>query len=416
LVCVGTELLFGQTINTNAAYISSELQALGVSVLWHHTVGDNPSRVRQTLDLALSGSDIVITTGGLGPTQDDLTKELIAEVMGEELVFDKKAMDMMIAHFKSFGNRVPTKNNEKQAYLPASATPFYNEVGTAPGFALNKNGKTIMAIPGPPREMRYMMEKYVVPYLSALADSALYQQTFRTFGIGESRLETELLPIIEGQTDPTVATYAKDGECAVRVASMRPTAAEAEAAVKRVIASAAEIVGEFIYSYEDKELHHVVVDLLKEKNLIIATAESCTGGEYAQSITSVPGASLVFGRGFITYSNDAKKALLGVGEDVLSEYGAVSEQCAAEMAEGARLAAGSDIGVSITGIAGPDGGSVEKPVGTVWLGLSFGGKVTTVLRVFPNRGRQYIRRMCVLEMHDIVRRAVLGKGPLDKRI
>jgi nicotinamide-nucleotide amidase len=273
-----------------------------------------------------------------------------------------------------------------------------------------------MAIPGPPREMRYMMGKYVIPYLSSLTDSALYQQTIRTFGIGESRLETELLPVIEGQTDPTVATYAKDGECAVRVASMRSTEAEAETAVKQVIASAAEIVGEFIYSYDNEELHEVVVKLLKENNLTIATAESCTGGEYAQSITSVPGASLIFGRGFVTYSNEAKMELLGVEESVLSKYGAVSEQCAAEMAEGARRAAGSDIGISITGIAGPDGGSEEKPVGTVWLGLSLGGKVTTVGRSFPDRGRQYIRKVCVLEMHDIVRRAVLGKNPLDKRI
>ena len=403
IVAVGTELLFGQVVNTNAAYISEQLQLLGVSVLYHFTVGDNPRRLKETLAHAGEESDIVITTGGLGPTQDDLTKELIAELCGRGLKKDEEAMRRLDEIMRSICRKNYTENNLKQALLPEGAVVFYNEAGTAPGFALEDGGRTFIAIPGPPREMKDMMQRSVIPYLAKKSDAVIFSRVLRFYGIGESALETALLPIIDEQTDPTVATYAKEGECSVRVSSMRRTAQEAEAAVEGAVARAGELAGEYLYSTEDKDYPQVIVELLMEKKMKLAAAESCTGGLFAGAITSVPGSSEVFDRGFVTYSNEAKKEMLGVSGETLDRYGAVSDPCAREMALGALEHSRADIAVAVTGIAGPGGATCDKPVGTVFFALATcSGECVSREKYFRDRGRRVNRQVCVLELCDLI--------------
>ena len=411
LVAVGTELLFGQTVNTNASYISEQLQLIGMSVLYHYTVGDNPGRLKETLKRAADESDIVITTGGLGPTQDDLTKELIAELCGKKLIKDEEAFLRLDEIMRSFGHKNYTENNLKQAFLPEDAIAFYNEVGTAPGFALDHMGKTFIALPGPPREMKDMMERSVIPYLVKKSDAVIYSKFLHFYGIGESALETALLPIIDGQTDPTIATYAKEGECSVRISSMRITGEEAAAAVSDTVARVKEFAGEYLYSEEDKSYPQVIVELLTKEGLMLAAAESCTGGLFAGAITSVPGASEVFERGFVTYSNEAKMEILGVSIETLEKNGAVSEPCAREMALGALKNSQADIAIAITGIAGPDGGTDEKPVGTIFFALAScqAGQPscsTVYEKKFRDRGRQVNRHVCILEICDMIRRFI----------
>ena len=248
IVAVGTELLFGSTINTNAAYISECLHEIGIGVLGHYVVGDNPHRLQRALEVAFEEADIVIATGGLGPTQDDLTKEVIAEFMGAELVFDEEAGRRLDEIMAGYGARNYTQNNRKQAYLPKGCIPFYNSVGTAPGFALEGDERLIIAMPGPPREMKQMMAESVMPFLTGRSDKTIYSRMLRFCGIGESALETALLPIIDGQSDPTVATYAKDGECMVRITSMRDTSNEAQEAVEDMVRRAKELAGEYLSS------------------------------------------------------------------------------------------------------------------------------------------------------------------------
>ncbi|MDR1796715.1 MAG: competence/damage-inducible protein A [Clostridiales Family XIII bacterium] len=417
IIAVGTELLFGQTVNTNAAYVSEQLQLLGISVLYHFTVGDNPGRMKRTLALAFEESDIVVTTGGLGPTQDDITKEMIAEQMGAPLEFDEEAMARLDAIMRDIGRGNYTENNKKQAYLPRGCTVFYNNAGTAPGFALEAGGKTAIALPGPPREMKRMMQESAIPYLAGKSDSVIFSKMLRFYGIGESALETALLPIIDGQTDPTAAPYAKEGECAVRVTSMRRTAQEAEAAVGGAIEQARALAGAYLYSTEDEEYHEVVVRLLRERGLVLCCAESCTGGLFAGAITSVPGSSEVFDRGFVTYSNEAKVALLGVSKETIDRYGAVSEPCCREMALGALARSRADIAVAVTGIAGPSGDTCGKPVGTGYYGIAWAGGVEVHERYFRNRGRRVNRSAAVLELCDTIRRKLEGAGgPPEKKI
>ncbi|MCL2111484.1 MAG: competence/damage-inducible protein A [Clostridiales bacterium] len=420
IVAIGTELLFGQIVNTNAAYISEQLHLLGISVLYHFTVGDNPGRLKETLASAAGESDIVITTGGLGPTQDDLTKEVIAELCGVTLLHDGEAHRRLDEIMRSYGRSNYTENNLRQAFFPEGAEVFYNEVGTAPGFVIEKEGKAFIAVPGPPREMVEMMRNSVMPYLAKKSDAVIHSKMLRFYGIGESALETALLPVIDGQTDPTVATYAKEGEVSVRISSMRCAKHEAEAAVEATSVRAKELAGEYLYSDEGKDYPQVVVELLKEKGMKLAAAESCTGGLFAGAITSVPGSSEVFDRGFVTYSNKSKEELLGVSINTLDNHGAVSEACAREMAAGALARSGADIAVAVTGVAGPGGGSEEKPVGTVFFALAARTPheathglarddvhditVHTHEKRFRDRGRRINRQLCVLELCDIVRK------------
>ena len=366
ILSVGTELLFGQIVNTNTVYLSQQLNTLGIDVMSHHTVGDNSKRLSNMIRQSFEECDLIITTGGLGPTQDDLTKEVACEVLDDELVFHKPAMDILEGHFKRFGSEV-TENNLKQAYLPSRATVFLNELGTAPGFALEKDGKIIICLPGPPKELTYLFENKVRPFLENLTEGSIYYRILRLYGIGESKLETELLDLINNQTDPTIATYAKEGECSVRVASKRKSKEEAEIAVENMIEKIKQKVGNFVYSTDDEELYQVVGRKLIERNISFSCAESCTGGLFAQTMTEIPGISAVFDRGLVTYSNRSKIEELGVNPKTLEKYGAVSREVAIEMAKGLKKISKSRLCVSVTGIAGPDGGTAEKPVGLIYV-------------------------------------------------
>jgi nicotinamide-nucleotide amidase len=409
ILAVGTELLFGQTVNTNAAYLSSRLQLLGINVLYHFTVGDNPERMAAALRQSLRETELVITTGGLGPTQDDLTKEIIAEVMGAELMLNEDVLASIEGFFRRNGYEM-TENNRKQAYIPAGGTVFRNEAGTAPGFALEKDGKIVIALPGPPRELDRMFQKSVLPYLQNKTDCVIEYKILRFYGIGESALETELNALITAQTDPTIATYAKEDECSLRIASKRETREEALAAINSMEEKIRDLVGAFLYSDADEELSAVVAKKLMARGLTVAAAESCTGGLFASALISVPGMSASFDRGFVTYSNEAKTASLGVPADIIATHGAVSEETAGAMAEGARKHAGTDIGVSVTGIAGPDGGNEQKPVGLAWICICDAKGRKTERFVTRNRGRNRNRQVFVLEMLNMLNRYLDDSG------
>lgn len=406
ILSVGTELLFGQITNTNSAFLSRHLNMLGFDVLYHYTVGDNPARLEEILKLAYRDCDLVITTGGLGPTQDDLTKEVVAQVFHDYLVTSEESLSWLEDYFRR-NNRVMTDNNRKQANLPSRAILFHNDAGTAPGFALEEDNRIVICLPGPPREMSRMFLQKALPYLETKTDGIIYHKSIRTFGIGESQLETTLLELIDSQTDPTLATYAKEGECSLRIASKRKTLREAEEAVAEMIEKIKPLIGEFIYSTEDEELVEVVGRLLMEKEVSVSCAESCTGGLFAGALTSITGISKVFDRGLITYSNRAKVEELGVSPETLEEFGAVSRETALEMARGLKNVTGSRLCVSITGIAGPDGGTEIKPVGLSYVGTVLDGRESVTEIRSRNVNRNWNRNYSVLAMLHVVYKLLL---------
>ncbi len=396
ILAVGTELLFGQTVNTNASYLSENLNHMGFDVMYHFVVGDNPARLKEKLADAFTDTDLVILTGGLGPTQDDLTKEMVAEYMGAEMYLDERVVAELRGFFEKRGGDMP-ENNMKQAYLPAGCTPFYNASGTAPGFALKKDGKTAICLPGPPREMKWLFENGVREYLKRLTDRKMVYRVIRTIGIGESDLEMLLMPLIDGQTDPTIATYAKEGECTLRVASQRESEEEARAAVDSMTERVKAIAGEYIYSYEDEELKEVVVRILKEKGLTIASAESCTGGMFASAITDVAGASEVISSSYVTYSKESKIWELGVPAETIERYGVVSKETAEAMAVGAAKRSGADIAVSVTGFAGPDCDPGHE-AGEAYIGYAM-GDIKGHFEIHTSRNdRKWNRRYLMLRM------------------
>ncbi len=402
ILSVGTELLFGQVTNTNTVYLSQKLNLMGIDVMYHSTVGDNPERAKHELRRLLEEVDLVITTGGLGPTQDDLTKEMAAEVMGVELVLDKEELKKLESFFIKLGREM-TENNIKQVMLPVTdgfALP--NNGGTAPGCVFEKNGKTVICLPGPPREMTAMFTESVVPYLYKKVDAVIFSRMIKTIGIGESQLENDLQPVINGQTDPTIATYAKEGESCVRVTSKRATEAEAVAAVDAMVEKIRGLVGQYIYSINDEELNQVVARKLIEKNLTISSAESCTGGLFASTLIGNDGISSSFERALVTYSNRAKEEELGVSRETLERFGAVSEETAVEMADGLRKVTGSDLCISVTGIAGPSGGTEEKPVGLVYICLNYKGEVDCREYRVRQLNRNWIRNYVVMLMLRMV--------------
>lgn len=417
LLSVGTELLFGQITNTNTVYLSRKLNAAGIDVMYHYTVGDNPERLAEMIETSFKDCDLVITTGGLGPTQDDMTKEIACQVMGDSLVMDEDILNSIKERFKAYkGKGVMTPNNMKQAEMPTRCVVFRNNNGTAPGFALDRPNpgnpdekQWIACLPGPPREMTRMFEESVEPWLESMSDGVLVYREIRTFGIGESDLETVLLPLIDGQTDPTIATYAKTSESLVRVASKRATREEAQAAVDDMTEKVKEIIGRHVYSCDGDEYAQVVGRMLIDKGISISSAESCTGGLFAAALTDVPGISAVFDRSLVTYSNVAKEQELGVKHETLEKFGAVSRETALEMAEGVMKASGSDIGISVTGIAGPDGGSEEKPVGMVYIGFAM-GDVRYCREIKRGiKDRQANRANAVLNMFDVIYRNIIDK-------
>ena len=353
------------------------------------TVGDNEERLLKTLDESLNRSDIVICTGGLGPTEDDITKEVCAKYFGYELELHKPSLDAMIERFKHM-NRVPTKNNEKQAYFPKEAYILKNDNGTAPGCIMEKEGKMIVVLPGPPREMESMFENYVKPYLSKLTDDVIESEVLRIIGVGESKVENDILDIIDSQTNPTIATYAKGYECTLRITAKAKSVEEAKELIKPMSDEMKRRFGQSLYATGETSIEEVVAKMLVENNLKIAVAESCTGGMVSASLINYPGISSVFMEGCVTYSNEAKMKSLGVKKETLDVYGAVSDKCAKEMASGVAARYNTNIGIATTGIAGPDGGTDEKPVGLVYFGIYINGKVISKKYVF-NGDRQGVR-------------------------
>ncbi len=392
ILCIGTELLMGNVVNTNAAYIAKELAGLGINLYHQSVVGDNPARLKESLSLAFSRADIVITTGGLGPTYDDLSKETIAAYFGRKLVLHEPSYQRMCAYFASIGREM-TENNKKQAYMPEGCTVFDNPNGTAPGCCIEQDGKTVMMLPGPPREMKPMFDHWCVPILRRGSHTKLVSKNLHFFGIGESTLENKLHDLMESSLNPTVAPYAKTGEVMLRVTASVTDESEAEALMAPVLAQISEAAGEFLYGVDVGDLQTAAVHLLKEKGLHVATAESCTGGLVSKRLTEVSGSSEVFECGICCYSNRIKAELLGVKENTLRTFGAVSREAAAEMAAGVRRLSGADIGISVTGNAGPSA-SEGKPVGLVYIGvdsLPYREVIELHIRRTDEDAREYIR-------------------------
>nr|WP_288634828.1 competence/damage-inducible protein A [uncultured Intestinibacter sp.] len=389
IITVGTEILLGDILNTNCRYLSRELAAMGIEMYYQITVGDNEERLLKTLEESLNRSDIVICTGGLGPTEDDITKEVCAKYFGYKLELHKPSLDAMIERFKHM-NRVPTKNNEKQAYFPKEAYILKNDNGTAPGCIMEKEGKMIVVLPGPPKEMESMFENYVKPYLSKLTDDVIESEVLRIIGVGESKVENDILDIIDSQTNPTIATYAKGYECTLRITAKAKSVEEAKELIKPMSDEMKRRFGQSLYATGETSIEEVVAKMLVENNLKIAVAESCTGGMVSASLINYPGISSVFMEGCVTYSNEAKMKSLGVKKETLDVYGAVSDKCAKEMASGVAARYNTNVGIATTGIAGPGGGTDEKPVGLVYFGIYINGKVITKKYVF-NGDRQGVR-------------------------
>ena len=365
ILSVGTEILLGEIANTDAQMISQGLSEHGINVFYHTVCGDNPQRLKDAVAIARKRADLIITTGGLGPTCDDLTKETLAQAFGLKIVPFEDQIAKLMAKMSGLNM---TPNNLKQAHLPEGCTVLENDWGTAPGCAFEAEGCTVIMLPGPPRECKPMFRERALPYLSSKFGGVIYSTYLRFYGIGESALEDKLSFLMEGG-NPSVAPYAKEGECEVRVTARGKTEEDAKALCAPMVEKIRQIAGEYIYGQDVSSLEEVVVKTLKEKGLTIACAESCTGGLICKRLTDIPGSSACVLGGFVTYTNEMKIEQLGVSADTLEKYGAVSQQTALEMARGARKATGADIAVGITGIAGPDGGSEEKPVGTVWVAV-----------------------------------------------
>ncbi|MGH4140539.1 competence/damage-inducible protein A [Clostridium sp.] len=405
ILAVGTEILLGDIVNTNAQYIAKRLADLGISVYHQSVVGDNPQRLFEAYRLAFSRADLVIATGGLGPTKDDLTKEVAFEYFGKQSVVHKPSLEIIENYFK-FMDRPMVKSNIKQAYFPVDAVILPNNNGTAPGCIIDENGKMVVLLPGPPREMKPMFEEAVVPYLQEYQQGVLVSKVLRVIGVGESSAEEMIKDILDNQSNPTVAPYAKDGEMIFRMTAKANSQQQGIKLLEPMEAQIRSKLGTNIYGEGDTTLENVLGGMLIDKKLTIATAESCTGGMVAAKLINYPGISSVFMDGAVTYSNEAKINRLGVSKETLDKYGAVSSEVAAEMAQGIAKTAGTDIGISTTGIAGPDGGSDEKPVGLVYVGLYMKGEVKT--KMFKLSGdRQRIRERATMQLLDWVRRELL---------
>lgn len=407
IICVGTELLLGNIVNTNAAYLAEKLAGLGISCFYQTVVGDNRERLLDTLGTAAKRSEIIILSGGLGPTQDDLTKETVAEFCKKKLVMDEASKKHIEEYFAARGIK-PVDSNWKQAMLPEGCRIFENHNGTAPGMAIeDKKGRFIL-LPGPPEELRAMFEESVAPYLKEFSSNVILSQMVKTCGLSESKVEEKIRDLIDNQTNPTLATYAKNGEVHIRVTASAESEKEAAKLIKPMVKELKNRFGNEIYTTEnDVTLEKALADLLTSAGLTISCAESCTGGLVSATLINVPGISDLYKAGFVTYSNKAKRKLLGVKKGTLQKFGAVSSETAQEMVKGLLAATKTDVGISVTGIAGPDGGTKEKPVGLVYIGCNVKGKITVKEYHFQGN-REKVRqssvtaalmlaRMCVLE-------------------
>jgi nicotinamide-nucleotide amidase len=410
IICVGTELLLGDIVNTNATFLSRGLADLGIPLYRHTAVGDNPGRLSSALAEAFSRCDAVFLSGGLGPTCDDLTKETVAAFFGLPLRTDEHTAERIRSHFAGT-HRLMTDNNLKQAMVPEGATVFDNDYGTAPALAVDKDGKLAVMLPGPPSELEPIWRDRIVPFLSARSDGIIVSHNVYLAGIGESAVEDRLRGLMVASENPTIAPYVQAGEVRLRVSAR---AADRETGdrlcfelIDRVKAGE---VGPYVYGIDVGSAENALLSVLRERGMTLSCAESCTGGLIAKLITDVPGCSDVFAGGCVTYSNAAKISLLGVSPATLERFGAVSEQTAAEMARGARTALGTDVALATTGIAGPGGGTPEKPVGTVYIAVSrSSGETVEKLSLSPKRDRAFIRRIAATRVLELALRLIGGK-------
>ena len=436
LIAVGTEILLGDIVNTDAQLISQGLSELGINVFYQTVVGDNPARLERVVREAKDRADIIITTGGLGPTLDDLTKETLATVFGKKMVLHQPSMDRLTDFFKTIGREM-TKNNEKQAWLPEGCTVFDNPVGTAPGCAFEADGKHVLMLPGPPRECNPMWKECAMPYLYKLAGGCIVSRNIRVFGLGESNMENILHDMMEKSANPTIAPYARTSECFARVTAKADTPAECEKMLDPVVDEILKLLGDDVYGVDVDSLEQVVGDALnglielvdeagatvegigiaiekgfqpggdglRERKLTLAVAESCTGGLLSKRLTDIPGASDYYLGGVCSYSNSVKEKVLGVKKETLDTVGAVSPETAEQMAVGVANALGSDIGVGITGIAGPGGGTEDKPTGLVYISVWYDGKFFT-RKMQSSLGRDRVRMQAASTALDLIRRHI----------
>lgn len=402
LISVGTEILLGEILNTDAQFLAAELSKIGVDVYHQVVVGDNAKRLKEALEQAYSRADVIIASGGLGPTPDDITKEVIADFCGEELVLHEESLKRMEDYFERM-NRKMVKSNVKQAMMPKNAIVLKNNCGTAPGCIIEKDQKVVIMLPGPPSELTAMYKESVLPYLEKKAGEKLYTKTFHIFGIGESAVAERFSEMMEKGTNPSLAPYAKTGEVHLRLAVKAKTPYEANEILEKASKELKDELGSFIYSEDGKSLNETAVSLLAKNKKTVSFAESCTGGLAAKMVTDVSGASSVLNESYITYANASKEKILGVKHKTIEENGVVSEQVAREMAEGVRRISGADIGVGITGIAGPTGATETKPLGLVYVAVSTEDETKAVeLRLNGNRDK--IRYLTCLNVFDMIRK------------
>jgi nicotinamide-nucleotide amidase len=405
IISVGTELLLGQIANTDAKFISEKLTSLGIDVYFQTNVGDNKSRLLECLKIASNRSDIIILTGGLGPTMDDLTKETVAEFFGLKLVEDIDTKIKIEAYFKK-SMRKMTQNNYKQALFPEGSKILPNDNGTAPGCIFEKNGKKVVILPGPPSELIPMFNNYVYPFLKSLSNDIIVSRVIKIFGIGESQVEAMVSDILLSK-NPTVAPLIGNGFVTLRITAKSDDVQKAKKMIDDIEASLRKIFGEYIFGVDDDTMESIVLNLLKDKGFTLSTAESCTGGLLSEKITSIPGASEVFKFGAITYSNESKENILGVSGEIIRRHGAVSEETAREMAMNVKNISKTDYGLSITGIAGPSGGTIAKPVGLVYIGLAYKDEIY-VKKLISNGNRDKVRLNSAMHALDMLRRHLTG--------
>lgn len=408
IVAIGTEILMGQILDTDAQYLSRRLQSLGISVYYHQAVGDNPQRMRDTIALALSRSDIVITTGGLGPTQDDISKEIAAQLLGLEMQFDEDSWQAIRSYFDRLGRECP-ENNRRQAMFAKGARILPNSCGTAPGCMIEHGGKVVIQLPGPPHEMAAMFDGQVYPRLAEMTGGCIASRYIRTYGIGESALALRCAEWIESGGEVTAAPYCSLGEAQLRVTARGESEEAALGKLLPVVDELTALLGDYVYAVtetSDGSMEEAAGRALTEKGLTVATAESCTGGLVAARLVNYPGISSALHEAHVTYANEAKVKYCGVNPETLKAYGAVSEQTAREMAQGLRVRSGADIAVATTGIAGPGGGTETKPVGLVYVACADQDGVR-VDRLQLTGSRERIRSLTALRALDMIRRAAI---------
>lgn len=399
IISIGTELLLGDIVNSNAQFLGQELAALGIEMYYQQVVGDNEERILHAFKEAYNRCDIIITTGGLGPTDDDLTKEMAAKYFNKRLFEDKESLENLQEYFK-FRKRKMTTNNLKQALIPEGATAIKNNNGTAPGVIIEENNKIMIILPGPPKEMKPMFEEDIKPYLKSKSDSVIISKMIKILGIGESAVAETVKDLMESQSNPTIAPYAKEIGVILRITAKAENEAAALKLIEPLEIEIKNRLGENVYATEDISIEDVVAKLLIENKYTVSTAESCTGGMIASTLINYPGISEVFMEGAVTYSNEAKHKRLGVKNETLEKYGAVSEETAREMAIGIAKKANTDVSIVTTGIAGPGGGTEEKPVGLVYIGVYVKGKVKVEKHIFKGN-RSKVRNQATITALDL---------------